>query len=525
MDRRYFLGLAGLGSVIGVGGLLASKSSVGQKSGEKALGVTGSSAPSVVEIALKATEAEVSIYRGRPTQVWQFQGTLLKGEPSCLQASEGSYLGPTIRVRRGQKLRVRFTSDLLEPTVVHWHGLHVPAAMDGHPSNTVAPGQSFVYEFDIKNRAGTYWYHAHPADRTGPQVYYGLAGLLIVSDDEEEKAGLPSGAFDVSLVLQDRTFDSNNQLAYLPGGMMDRIMGFLGDTVLVNGHPKFELPVSATAYRLRLLNASNSRIYKLAWSDGTPLTVIGTDGGLLEKPVERKYVMLAPAERIELWVDFSALATGATKRLQSKSFSLPAMGMMAMMMGNAAVANGAALSILTARVTGPGAAKRPLPAQLSRMTPFLASDSVNEAMPRTFRPTMAHMSWQLNNRVFDMQDMTSVSEEETVRLNTQETWVFDNNATGGGMGMMGMMKMPHPMHIHGLQFQVVERQIAPDFRGYWNAVSQGYVDEGWKDTVLVMPGERVKLRMRFEDYTGLFLYHCHNLEHEDAGMMRNYLVR
>ena len=93
------------------------------------------------------------------------------------------------------------------------------------------------------------------------------------------------------------------------------------------------------------------------------------------------------------------------------------------------------------------------------------------------------------------------------------------------MGMMGMMQMPHPMHIHGLQFQVVERQIAPALRGYWNAVSQGYVDEGWKDTVLVMPGEHVKLRMRFEDFTGLFLYHCHNLEHEDAGMMRNYLVR
>ena len=136
------------------------------------------------------------------------------------------------------------------------------------------------------------------------------------------------------------------------------------------------------------------------------------------------------------------------------------------------------------------------------------------------------MSWQLNNRAFDMKDMTAVSEEETVRINTQETWVFDNDsATGGGMGMMAMMKMPHPMHLHGLQFQVVERQVSPGFQGYWDTVSQGYVDEGWKDTVLVMPGERVKLRMRFEDYTGLFLYHCHNLEHEDAGMMRNYLVR
>lgn len=303
---------------------------------------------------------------------------------------------------------------------------------------------------------------------------------------------------------------------------MSRMMGFLGDTVLVNGHPKFDLPVSATAYRLRLLNASNSRIFKLAWSDGTPLMVIGTDGGLLEKPVAHKYVMLAPAERIDLWVDFSALATGETKKLQSKAFSLPTMGMMGMMMGNAVVANGAALSILTARVNGSGPTKRSLPAQLSRIKPLLASDSVNEANPRTFQPMMAHMSWQLNNRVFDMQDMASVTEEETVRLNTQETWVFDNNATGGGMGMM---KMPHPMHIHGLQFQIVDRQIAPEFRSLWDGVRQGYVDEGWKDTVLIMPGERVKLRMRFEDYTGLFLYHCHNLEHEDAGMMRNYRIR
>ena len=371
----------------------------------------------VVEIALKATGAEVPLKKGRPTRVWQYQGTLLKGDPSSLQVNEGSYLGPTIRVRRGQRLRVRFTNDLPETTVVHWHGMHVPAAMDGHPRDTIAPGKTFVYEFDIKNRAGTYWYHAHPADRTGPQVYFGLAGLLIVSDDEEEKAGLPGGAFDIPLVLQDRTFDSDNQLIYLPGGMMGMMgmmMGFLGETVLVNGHPKFELPVSATVYRLRLLNASNSRIYKLAWSDGTPLTVIGTDGGLLEKPVQRKYVMLAPSERVELWVDFSAMATGATKRLQSLAFSLPAVGMM-QMRGNASPANGAAMSILTARVTAPGPAKRTLPAQLSRIKPLLASDSINETAPRTFRPMMARMSWQLNNRTFDMNDMTAVSEEETVR--------------------------------------------------------------------------------------------------------------
>ena len=407
MNRRLFLSLAGVGSVAGVGGLIAVRASNGTRSEQGTQGKEPSPIPSVVEVALSASAAEVSLRRGDPTTVWQFQGKLLRGEPSNFQATEDSYLGPTIRVRKGQRLRVRFTNNLPETTVVHWHGMHVPAAMDGHPKDTVAPGKTFVYEFPIKNRAGTYWYHAHPADRTGPQVYYGLAGLLIVSDDEEAQVGLPSGEFDVPLVLQDRTFDAGNQLVYLPGGMMDRMMGFLGDTVLVNGRAKFELPVAATAYRLRLVNASNSRIYKLAWSDGTPMTVIGTDGGLLEKPVSRKYVMLAPSERIEIWADFSALPAGATKKLQSVAFSLPAVGMLGMMR-RSAPANGTAMAILTVRGTGSGPEKTPLPAQLSRIQPLLAKDSVNEAAPRTFQPMMAHMSWTLNNRAFDMNDMTEI---------------------------------------------------------------------------------------------------------------------
>jgi FtsP/CotA-like multicopper oxidase with cupredoxin domain len=123
---------------------------------------------------------------------------------------------------------------------------------------------------------------------------------------------------------------------------------------------------------------------------------------------------------------------------------------------------------------------------------------------------MQHMAWTINGRTFRMLEVAS---DEKVRLNTLEVWEFINQ--GGGMGMMGGMNMPHPMHLHGMQFQVLERQ---------GVRHEGYVDEGWKDTVLLMPGERIKILVRFADYPGLFLYHCHNLEHEDMGMMRNYLI-
>lgn len=526
LDRRRFIGLAGLGATVGVGALVASKWRNVRNGGDKEPGRSGNSpraaggSEPVVEIALRAVVADVSLQEGSPTQVWRYEARMLGGAPASLETLENTYLGPIIRVRRGQRLRVHFTNELPEETVIHWHGMLVPAVMDGHPRDAVSPGQTFVYEFEVKNRAGTYWYHAHPMDKTAQQVYRGLAGLLLVSDDEENTVRLPAGEFDVSLVLQDRTFDSDNQMVYPSGGMMAHPSGFLGDTVLVNGHRDFELPVVAGAYRLRLLNGSNSRIYKLAWSDDSPMTVIGTDGGLLERPARRKYVMLAPAERMEVWADFSHLPVGATLTLESLEFSAPG----GMGEHGAAPPNGAPMAVLTITVAKPGTEDLVVPDQLAAITRLRPADSINEDTPRTVHLSMSHRNWLLNDRTFDLDE---VADDEIVQLGTQETWLLINGGTrGGGMGM-GMMggNMPHPIHIHGVQFQVMERQISPDLETDWKTVSEGYVDEGWKDTVLVMSGESVKLLMRFEAYPGTFLYHCHNLEHEDAGMMRNYLIR
>jgi FtsP/CotA-like multicopper oxidase with cupredoxin domain len=512
INRRQFLQITGAGAAGLLTGSMTSLISAGRAN---AAGQVSSDFTPDLDIDLKAAADEIPILPGDPTGVWRFQGQILKGDRASLVDIERSYLGPIIRARKGQKVRIRFTNEIADQTIVHWHGLHVPAAMDGHPRLVIPRGKTYVYEFEVRNRAGTYWYHPHPHGLTGPQVYGGLAGLFLVADDEEEAAGLPSGEYDIPLVLQDRAFDRSNQLVYLSGHHMEQMNGFLGDWIMVNGHPDFSLPVATRAYRLRLLNGSNSRVYRLAWKGGSPLTVIGTDGGLLEKPVHRRYVMLGPGERLELWADFSNYAVGSETQLVSLPFDGGMLGGRrrgrGMMGGGGYVLpNGAGFPVFKVKVNRREEATSALPQRLSTIKRYDPADAVNREYPKRFHLVMRHMAWTINGRTFRMED---VAAEERVALNSYEIWEFINE--GGGMGMMGGMDMPHPIHLHGMQFQVLQRQ---------GVSHEGYVDDGWKDTVLLMPGERVRLLVRFGDYPGLYLYHCHNLEHEDMGMMRNFLV-
>lgn len=514
LTRREFLQLLGTGSAVTLGAMQP--------------GIHALAAPSLafvpdLEVELTAIRDRVAMLPGRKTTVFSYKGKVLKGDQRALQSIPNSYLGPVIRIHRGQKIRVHFKNNLREETIIHWHGLHVPDVADGHPRMAIDPGKTYVYEFDVLDRAGSYWFHPHPHGRTGRQVYGGLAGLFIVSDEEEAALNLPAGDFDVPLVIQDRTLNHDNELVYL-SSPMQRMNGFLGDRIFVNGRPDFVLPVATRPYRLRLYNGSNSRIYKLAWDNSAPLTVIGTDGGLLEKPVTRPYVTLAPAERIELWADFSRDKVGSKHVLRSLPFEdSMSGGMMRRMMGGGSPGMGTEFPVMKVRVTRKARTDTVLPRRLSSLGGYRMKDAVNAGRPRRFELTMQHMSWEINGRTFGM---TEVAADEIVRLNTTEVWEFVNDS---GMGMGGMMRMmggmPHPIHIHGLQFQVIERSIASSHDSAWRSLSAGLVDEGWKDTVLVMPGERVKLLLRFRDYAGLFLYHCHNLEHEDLGMMRNYRVQ
>ncbi|WP_442498720.1 multicopper oxidase family protein [Methylobacter sp. sgz302048] len=499
-----------------------------------------------VEIELKQEVVDIPIFRGSETRVWKVFGKVLRGPETAIVNHAESYIAPTIQLQKGQKVRIILKNNLPAQSILHWHGLHVPSKMDGNPMYAINQGQTFVYEFKVLNRAGFYWYHAHTHGVTAKQVYSGLAGLFIVSDEEEQALDLPKGEYDVALAIQDRTFDDQNQL-YYNNHMMQRMQGFLGNQIVVNGQPDYVLPVASRAYRLRLLNGSNSRIYKLAWDDGTPITVIGVDGGLLEHPERRAYIMLAPGERREIWMDFSGKAVGTELTLRSLSFDGSmsggmmggmhggmGMGMMGRMRGrmmggmHGGMMSGGDLplggdyAVLKVRVSKQVQAQDKLPERLSAIKPLRLQDAANADSPRNILLSMRHMSALLNGRSYAMDD---IRDDEIIPVNTLQAIAFDNGFSGS-MGMGGMMmSMPHPMHMHGEQFQVLKREIDPRFRAGYETVEAGFVDSGWKDTILVMPGEKVTVLKPFNDYKGVFMYHCHNLEHEDMGMMRDFLVK
>jgi len=389
-------------------------------------------------------------------------------------------------------------------------------------------------------------YHPHPHEATARQVYHGLAGIILVNDEEERALGLPSGEYEIPIVIQDRTFDDQNQLVY-GGGMHFGRFGFYGERVLVNGRPDFRIEVSSRAYRFRMMNGSNARIYKLAWDDGTPIIIIGVDGGLLERPEEKPYVMLAPGERLDVWADFSGRSVGSRLVMRSRSFSgaLPrmaecmtggrgcGMGGMSGMMSGSSLPLGSDYPIFTVDVTRSVSDSPSLPSSLSKIARYQLSDAANPDKPVPIAISEGPMSVLLNGRPYAEND---VQPSERIPVNSAQLMdIF--HAQGGGMHGMGMMEgmgmgggrgmmssMVHPIHLHGQQFQILERDIDEDHGEDYATMREGFVASGRKDTVLVRPGERVRIIKPFHDFKGLFMYHCHNLEHEDMGMMRQFLV-
>lgn len=532
MNRKTFLKYLGFGAL--TAGMAPSLVFCGPD--KKTNRIEPSLSPSAdflpdVELDLIARETEVQVLPGKPTRVFTFTGELRKGDKQQLKPQNGSWLGPEIHLNKGQKVRIYFTNELQQESIIHWHGFHLPPEMDGHPMYAVGKEKTYVYEFTVQDKAGTYWYHPHPNKITGHQVYHGLAGMLIVHDEKEEALGFPSGEFDQSLVIQDRTFNQDNQLVYDRDRRMTRMFGFMGEEILVNGKMDYQIDVAQGGYRLRILNGSNARIYKIAWSDNMPVIVIATDGGFLEKPNPKPYMMLSPGERIEIWRNFKGIPAGKTLSLISKSFEDgtemgggPSGGgqMHGRMSPGMSSGNGREFHLMKFNITGRIAHSFELPStltQIQRLDPYKA-DNIGD--PRDFYFFNKRMNWVINGRTFDM---TGVSDEETVKLGTTEIWRFINGSPGGMSRMMsGRMKIPHPVHIHGLQFNIIQRDTSGMKEYVWNSVKDGFLDEGWQDTFLLMPDMKVQVIMTFARYTGIYMYHCHNLEHEDMGMMRNYKV-
>ena len=445
-----------------------------------------------------------------------------------------AFQNPILRIESGARFTASLQNELTEPTIIHWHGLHTPAAMDGHPSTTIAPGARYDYDFKVLNRGGTYWYHTHAHNLTAKQAYNGLASFFLVEDADQRALAkaidLQLGVTDLPVVIQDKQFDAQGKLVYKPG-MHESMMGWLGDIELANLTPNAVQTVTPRTYRLRLLNGSNARIYRLAFAKGNaPLnfTVIGTDGGLLERPETVAEAFFAPGERLDVLIDASQAQAGEAIFLKSLAFdamenegsasgmsgmgNMGNMGMGRMMAGmtSSRLPLGNEFNVLKLSVVAGSRVVAKLPAMLSQVKPVVTLG----AAERKIELSMGQMRFLINGRTFKMDEVAF-----DVKRGAVEIWAISNPAIG----------MPHPMHIHGFSFQVLERtgsprQVAATARfGRGRTVS----DLGWKDTVLVWPGETVRIAIDFShDFPGnqTYVFHCHNLEHEDAGMMINFRV-
>ena len=424
------------------------------------------------------------------------QTALLPGRLADTAGFNGTFLGPTVRARRGDKIRINVTNELSDTTTVHWHGMHLPAAMDGGPHQIILPGATWSPYWIVTNEAATLWYHPHVAGHTGPQIYAGLAGLFIIDDANSDGLPLPKtyGLDDIPLIVQDRNFDTAGQLTY-GGTLMRETFGQLGDTILVNGTYAPYIEVPRNLVRFRLVNASNARRYNFGFSDGRSFHQIATDGGFLDRPVERTHLVLAPGERAEIVVDLSA----SERPVTLVSDAVPGTARMFHLLRSLRLGQGdeyQKFKILELRPRPSAAPKDTLPRQLNAIARL---DEKAAARTRVFHLT-DRMS--INEKAMDHRRV-----DEIVRKGDMEIWeIRDEEAL-----------FYHPFHIHGVQFQVLDRDARP---------AADY-ERGWKDTVLVNPFETVRVIARFVDYSDPhrpYMFHCHILEHEDMGMMGQFVV-
>ncbi|MEE2035242.1 multicopper oxidase family protein [Rhodococcus chondri] len=395
----------------------------------------------------------------------------------------GDYLGPTLRATRGEQVRVNVTNNVGERSTLHWHGMHLPAAMDGGPHQTIESGATWSPHWTIDQPAATLWYHPHLHGSTAEHVYRGLAGMFLLDDPATPALPDDYGIDDIPLIVQDKKFD-DDQLD--EDGEMFADVGTLGDEILVNGTPRPFLDVHTERVRLRLLNASNARVYNFSFDTGLAFALIGTDGGLLERPMTLRSVQLSPGERAEIVVEVPA---GGRTVLRSTPPDLRADFWQTRFSGG-----DDRFDVLELRAAPTLASTAQVPGQLAAFED-LGEATVTRHLDLTGAST-------INGRSMDMARV-----DEVVVAGTTELWQIRN--------VSGLI---HNFHVHDAQFRIVDiTGMPPGHPGL----------AGRKDTVYVPPGATVQLLMRFEDHTDPsvpYMYHCHLLRHEDDGMMGQFVV-
>lgn len=425
--------------------------------------VNQSSVPRTVEVSLTAAPARIALAPGRVTDAFAYNGIVP---------------GPTIEVHEGDKVIIHFTNRLPEPSTIHWHGLHIPADMDGSPLNVVPAGGRKDYVFTIDSgSAGTYWYHPHPDVRTGYQVAKGLYGAFIIRPAHDPLPGIPERL----LILSDNRFRPDGAIdipaPHSPAAIVDEENGREGNVMLVNGQVMPRIAIrSGEAQRWRVINASASRVYRLA-IPGQTLLQVGSDGGLFEHPAVVKDVLLSNSERVELVVRGTG-APGSTAMLQT----LPYDRYMPQTRPDDwnRPHNLLALAYTTEAPVAPVSLPRTL-----RMIPALDTARV------TARRSIVLSQGLINGHTMDMSRV-----DVRVKLGTTEIWTIEN-----------VVGMDHPFHLHGFHFQLLDRNGVPER------------DRRWKDTVNIPKHESVRFIVYFDAHPGRWMFHCHILDHEDHGMM------
>ena len=394
---------------------------------------------------------------------------------------DGDFLGPALRVRTGDAIRLAVTNNLPEATTLHWHGMRLPGPMDGGPHQIIQPGETWLAEYEILQGAGTNWFHPHREGVTGEHVYRGLAGLLIVEDGSSESLDLPRtwGEDDIPLILQDRRFNADGTFDYL-SQPMEEINGMLGDTYLVNGTLGAGIRLPAKEVRFRILNGSNAREYDLRFSDGRTFRQIATDNALLEQAATLTRLRLTPGERAEIVVDLGADLGNTLTLVNADDGNAP-------------------LLVLDVADTPSSVTTTP-----DTLTTLEHLDPLQALTTRTFRLDMQMGLFTINGVAMDMERI-----DQVVPLGAVEIWEIINETN-----------MLHNFHVHGTHFEILDRNGSP-------AQVEAY-EAGYKDTVRVGPSERVRIILRMEDYTtdenAPYMFHCHILEHEDRGMMGQFIV-
>ncbi len=422
-----------------------------------------------------------------------------------------SWMAPTIIVNKDDSVAFNVTNNLNVSTTIHWHGFHVAAINDGGPHQKINPNGTWSPSFKVRNNASTYWYHPHGIAQTEQQISKGLAGMLIVKDSTEALLPLPRtyGVDDIPIIVQSKAFDVLTQIA---------IASDLDTALFINGtvNPYFLAP--AQVIRFRLLNASSLRTYNFGFSNGQTFYQIATDGGLLDSSIALTRLKISPGERAEILIDFSGM-TSQMLFLKSYSSELPNGIYGANTVGSGAdtineyndnFLNGSDFNLLQINVVATvGTPITTIPAALIPFTPInpLSATNYRTIVMDTIRllpidpPNRAEGPFGLNNKTFDIDSIN-----ETVYLNTTEIWTLKNQTL-----------VAHPFHIHDVEFNIIEKGGLPPTAG----------ERGWKDVVLVLPGDSVKFITQFADFADdmvPYMYHCHLLHHEDDGMMGSFLV-